>query len=106
MLALVGGTTRRMSAFLTASLLATGTSFPGPAEADSQTPRPLVVTVDDLPVAGGGQEDPRHRLRVTDALLAHLRRHRIRAVGFVVGSNVRDETGRAILERWLAEFFL
>jgi len=79
--------------------------FPAPATAaePEDTRRPLVVTVDDLPVAGGGQEDAAYRLRVTEALLGHLRRHRIRAVGFVIWSNVRDPTGREILERWLAE---
>jgi peptidoglycan/xylan/chitin deacetylase (PgdA/CDA1 family) len=64
--------------------------------------RPLLVTVDDLPIAGGGHADPEERRRITDGLLGHLERHHIQAVGLVTWRNVRDETGRELLERWVA----
>jgi peptidoglycan/xylan/chitin deacetylase (PgdA/CDA1 family) len=81
------------------ALLGLGAAPPSGAEAA----RPLVVTVDDLPVGGGplhsGAAD---RVRVTDGLLAVLAKHRVPAVGFVIWSAVRDATDRSILERWIA----
>ena len=66
-------------------------------------PRPLLVTVDDLPVAGGDlHADAADRTRVTDGLLAVLAKHRVPAVGFVIWSHVRDDADRALLDRWLA----
>ena len=46
-------------------------------------PRPLVVTVDDLPISGGAHGDPDERRAITRGLLAALERHDIRAVGLV-----------------------
>jgi uncharacterized protein (TIGR02246 family) len=63
--------------------------------------RPLLVTVDDLPIAGG-QDDPEERSRITDGLLGHLKDHGIEAVGLVTWQNVRDAGDRALLGRWLA----
>jgi peptidoglycan/xylan/chitin deacetylase (PgdA/CDA1 family)/ketosteroid isomerase-like protein len=73
--------------------------------ADEAAPlRPLLVTVDDLPVAGrGAGANDAERSRITDGLLAQLRAHHVRAVGFVIWKNVRDDAGRALLQRWLAE---
>jgi peptidoglycan/xylan/chitin deacetylase (PgdA/CDA1 family)/ketosteroid isomerase-like protein len=92
---------------LAATLLAVvpGLAAPRPPGAEvSPALRPLLVTVDDLPVAGrGGGADAAERSRITEALLGHLRAHRIPAVGFVIWKNVRDDAGRALLERWLAE---
>lgn len=92
---------------LAATLLAVvpGLAAPVPRGAEvPPTPRPLLVTVDDLPVAGrGGGADAAERSRITEALLGHLRAHHIRAVGFVVWKGVGDDAGRALLERWLAE---
>ena len=66
-------------------------------------PRPLVVTVDDLPVAGGGlHADAADRARVTDGLLAALAKHRVPAVGFVIWANVKEPADRAILQKWIA----
>ncbi len=62
--------------------------------------RPLLVTVDDLPIAGG-DKDPAERRRITDGLLGHLERHGIQAVGLVTWANVRGD-GEELLERWLA----
>lgn len=65
--------------------------------------RPLLVTVDDLPVAAGSlHADADDRRRVSDGLLAALAKHRVPAVGFVIWSHVRDEADRAILQQWLA----
>lgn len=63
-----------------ALLLALVAAVPGMAgEADRC---PLLVTVDDLPIAAGGlHPDPAERRRITDGLLAALARHGIRAVG-------------------------
>ncbi len=68
----------------------------------AQPGRPLLVTVDDLPVAGGAlHRDPADRDRITGSLLAVLAKHRVPAVGFVVWGGVRSPADRAILERWL-----
>ncbi|MGV8038977.1 MAG: SgcJ/EcaC family oxidoreductase [Thermoanaerobaculaceae bacterium] len=65
--------------------------------------RPLLVTVDDLPVAGGGlHTDRTERARITKDLLGVLAKHRVPAVGFVVWSQVKTEQDRALLGRWLA----
>jgi peptidoglycan/xylan/chitin deacetylase (PgdA/CDA1 family)/ketosteroid isomerase-like protein len=71
--------------------------------AEAPPPRPLLVTVDDLPIAGGrGHDDPEERRRITEGLLGHLERHGIQAVGLVTWRHVRDDGDRALLERWLA----
>ena len=72
-----------------------------PALAAEPVERPLLVSVDDLPIAGG-HDDPEERLRITEGLLGHLERHNIKAVGLVTWRNVRDGGDRALLERWLA----
>lgn len=61
--------------------------------------RPLVVTVDDLPVTGASS--PEQRSEVTRGLLAALEKHRIRAVGLVTWSRVGAD-GEALLDRWRA----
>ena len=71
--------------------------------AAAEPPRPLLVTVDDLPVAGGSMHaDAVDRQRITEGLLAVLAKHRVPAVGFVIWSSVRDDADRALLDRWLA----
>ncbi len=75
----------------------------GSAAAAAQHGRPLLVTVDDLPVAGGAlHTEAADRDRVTDGLLAALAKHHVPAVGFVIWSRVATPGDRAILERWLA----
>jgi peptidoglycan-N-acetylglucosamine deacetylase len=72
------------------------------APALAAEPRPLLVTVDDLPLAAGRlHTEPAERERITRELLAALARHRIRAIGFVVWDNVRTDADRAILDAWL-----
>jgi peptidoglycan/xylan/chitin deacetylase (PgdA/CDA1 family) len=64
--------------------------------------RPLLVTVDDLPVAGrAASGDAAARRATTDALLAVLRKHRIPAVAFVIAGNVKTRDDEALLQRWL-----
>ncbi len=64
--------------------------------------RQLLVTVDDLPLSASElHPEPAERRRITEGLLAALARHRIRAVGFVTWSNVRDDGDLALLESWL-----
>ena len=73
------------------------------AAGDAPQPRPLLVTVDDLPVAAGRlHTDPAERERITAALLATLAKHRVPAVGFVIWGNVAGTADEALLERWLA----
>lgn len=65
-------------------------------------PRPVLVTVDDLPVASGRlHPHPEERQKTTEALLAALARHQVPAVGFVIWGNVRTDADRRILDLWL-----
>jgi hypothetical protein len=53
--------------------------------------RPVLVTVDDLPIAAGSlHPDPAERERLTNELLAVLAAHRIPAAGIVTWSNLRS----------------
>lgn len=64
--------------------------------------RPLLVTVDDLPLASGRlHPDPGERARITEELLAALGRHEIPAVGLVTCGNIRGPGDLALLEQWL-----
>lgn len=71
--------------------------------ADAGPPtRPLLVTVDDLPIATGRSHGtPEERERMTHDLLAVLAKHRIRAVGLVTWRNVHGPADERLLERWL-----
>jgi peptidoglycan/xylan/chitin deacetylase (PgdA/CDA1 family) len=69
---------------------------PGPAA------RPLLVTVDDLPLAGAASRgDAAARRATTEALLAVLKKHRIQAIAFVIAGNVKTPDDEALLQRWL-----
>lgn len=69
---------------------------------EAQEPRPLLVTVDDLPIASGRlHPEAAERERITRELLAALAEYEIRAVGFVTWRNVRDATDLRLLELWL-----
>ena len=63
--------------------------------------RPLLVTVDDLPISGSLHPASDDRRRVTDGLLAALARHHVPAVGLVTWGNVVDASDLALLEAWL-----
>ena len=66
--------------------------------------RPLLVTVDDLPMGAGGRlhGSADERRAITERLLAVLAKHQVTAVGLVVWGNVRTEADRELLELWLA----
>ena len=65
--------------------------------------RPLLVTVDDLPIAGGAlHPDPAERRRLTRQLLAVLARHHVHAVGLVIASHAESAEDRQMLLDWLA----
>src|SRR4051794_40261174 len=65
--------------------------------------RPMLISVDDLPVAGGEPHpDPAERARITEGLLAVLAKHHVPAVGLVIWGHVKTDADRAILRRWLA----
>jgi uncharacterized protein (TIGR02246 family) len=69
----------------------------------SPVARPLLVTVDDLPIAAGSLHPaPAERRRITDGLLAALGRHHVPAVGLVTWGNLVDPADPALLEAWLA----
>ena len=66
--------------------------------------RPLLVTVDDLPLAGAASRgDAAARRATTEALLAVLKKHRIPAIAFVIAGNVKTPDDEALLQRWLDE---
>lgn len=89
---------RRSAGIAGACALAAGLGLAAPPPG-----RPLLVTVDDLPVAGGSlHTDRAERARITKDLLAVLSRHRVPALGFVIWSQVKGEADRALLGRWLA----
>src|ERR1700712_1610699 len=65
--------------------------------------RPLLISVDDLPVAGGDlHTDAAERERIPSGLLAVLATHHVQAVGLVIWGNVKSDADRTILRRWLA----
>jgi peptidoglycan/xylan/chitin deacetylase (PgdA/CDA1 family)/ketosteroid isomerase-like protein len=70
--------------------------------AAAETGRPLLVTVDDLPLASGSlHPDPEERERITRDLLAALKRHEIPAVGLVTWRNVGGPEGLKLLRLWI-----
>lgn len=82
-----------------ALLLALGADAAAPAP--TEPGRPLLVTVDDLPIAGKGPESAAERRALTEAQLKALAQHGIHAVGFVTWGNVRSSEDVALLELWL-----
>jgi uncharacterized protein (TIGR02246 family) len=63
--------------------------------------RPLLVTVDDLPMTTATAQTPEERARVTAELLTVLGEYDIRAVGLVAWGNVRGSADEALLKQWL-----
>jgi peptidoglycan/xylan/chitin deacetylase (PgdA/CDA1 family) len=93
---------RRISipATLLLVILLTGSASTGAAEPAG---RPLLISVDDLPVAGGGiHTDPGERELITRGLLAALAKHHVPAVGLVIWGTVKTPDDRVLLRRWLA----
>jgi uncharacterized protein (TIGR02246 family) len=71
------------------------------APAEPQAPRPVLVTVDDLPIAGGFNPAPEERKRITRGLLDALARHKIHAVALVTWANVKDPSDLDLLRMWV-----
>jgi uncharacterized protein (TIGR02246 family) len=85
------------------TMMAVATLVCSAAAAMAQPRRPLLVTVDDLPIGTARfHSDPAERRRITEGLLAVLAKHHVKAVGFVVWGNVGGSADEALLERWLA----
>jgi peptidoglycan/xylan/chitin deacetylase (PgdA/CDA1 family) len=68
---------------------------------DAAPRRPLLVTVDDLPIGGSGHDSPEERARITRDLLAALDKHGIKAVALVTWGNARYEGDPGLLDLWL-----
>lgn len=65
--------------------------------------RPILVTVDDLPIASGRwHRTAEDRAAVTRGLLEALAKHRIKAVAFVTGRNVQGPKDVELLRQWIA----
>ncbi len=76
---------------------------PSAAAAAKPVPRPILLTVDDLPIGSSRlHPDPDDRAAITGDLLAVLRRHRVPAVGFVIWGGVTGPADAALLDRWIA----
>ena len=83
--------------------LAAGSALLGTVGAGGGPQRPILISVDDLPVAAGDlHTDPAERARITGDLLAALARHHVPAVGLVIWGNVATDADRAVLRRWRA----
>lgn len=84
-------------AFAVCVLAGTGTFAQAPAATDAR--RPLLVTVDDLPMTSARlHPDPAERRRITEALLAALARHGVTAVGMVTWRNIQGPDDLALLD--------
>lgn len=80
-------------------------SWPVPRSMAAETPagRPVLVTVDDLPLSAGRlHPDAAERERITRGMLEALRKHGIHAVGLVTWNNVLSDKDRGLLNLWLA----
>ncbi|MBC7797424.1 MAG: polysaccharide deacetylase family protein [Pyrinomonadaceae bacterium] len=70
-----------------------------------KTPRFVAVTIDDLPVVST-RRDLKNRQEITNKLLAHIRKAKVPAIGFVnenklYANNRRDEAQVDLLRSWL-----
>jgi peptidoglycan/xylan/chitin deacetylase (PgdA/CDA1 family)/ketosteroid isomerase-like protein len=95
--------TRRTFTLAIPLLFAASVLSAGPTVAAGRAGRAMLISVDDLPVAGGElHTDPAERARITEGLLAVLAKHHVPAVGLVIWGNVKTPADQAILRRWLA----
>lgn len=82
--------------------LALITAAASPAPPPAQVRRPILITVDDLPLAAGRlHTDPGERERITRRLLDALRKHHIQAVAVATGKNHPAKADLALLGLWL-----
>ncbi len=73
-----------------------------PVSPQAAAGRPLLVTVDDLPIAMTRlHPDAADRARITKGMLDVLRRHKVPALGFVVGDHVLGPADNDLLRMWL-----
>src|SRR5215207_11478418 len=74
------------------------------AAAHAQQPagRPLLVTIDDLPISATRlHSDPAERERITRGMLDVLRKHKVPAVAFVTWDHVLSPADRGLLRLWM-----
>ncbi len=91
--------TLTLAALAVLALTAAGSRMTGAGPAG----RPLLISIDDLPVAGGDiHTDPGERELVTRGLLAVLAKHHVPAVALVIWGKVTTGDDRVLLRRWLA----
>ena len=74
------------------SLLLTGCLFAGE----------MVITIDDLPVVKNGRYDRAGQTEIVNGVMDALKRHRVKATGFVVGKKVVAPWQRDLLLSFLA----
>ena len=74
-----------------------------PPATKAETRRPILVTVDDLPIASGRLHvEPAEREKITRDLLAALDRHHVKTVGLVIWGAVGEgKGGPGLLDLWL-----
>jgi peptidoglycan/xylan/chitin deacetylase (PgdA/CDA1 family)/ketosteroid isomerase-like protein len=71
------------------------------AHAQSPAPRPLLVTIDDLPISATRlHSDPAERERITRGMLDVLRKHKVPAVAFVTWDRVLSPADLGLLKLW------
>ena len=72
------------------------------AHAQPPAGRPILVTVDDLPISSSRlHPDPAERERITRGMLDVLRKHRIQAVAFVTWDRVLTPADKDLLRLWM-----
>src|SRR5687767_3482658 len=66
------------------------------------TDRPLLVTIDDLPISATRlHADPAERERITREMLDVLRKHKVPAIAFVTWDHVLSPADRGLLRLWM-----
>lgn len=64
--------------------------------------RPILITIDDLPIAATDLHgDARERRAITEGMLKALAKHRVPAVGLVTGKNHSTAQDEVLLDLWL-----
>lgn len=87
---------RHAKTFLLAVLLATA------ASAQQTAGRPLLVTIDDLPISATRlHSDPAERERITRGMLDVLRKHKVPAIAFVTWDRVLTPADKDLLRLWM-----
>ena len=87
--------------FSTFALLTSVTLFSADSPSAS-TKRPILITVDDLPIAADSQHtDPAERLKITQGMLKVLAKHHITAVALVAGKHHPKPADEKLLDLWL-----